>query len=213
MTHRLIAATVLAAAAALALTGCTVTTSGTPSAAPADGWSQYADDPAFTEDAGVTETPAPAAAPPTTERGALPLAFGETGRITYQVDGSVLAEFAVHGMKVHKGCDNRFIKPPAGMRPISIDITVNTHADPTGTTLQFLMFGQSWEYIAPDGTSFEASPGAGMSCDYNSPDLKPNRKYTETIWLLIPADAPTDGTGHMVWTPSSNVSFEWALTA
>jgi hypothetical protein len=119
-----------------------------------------------------------------------------------------MLEFAVQAIKSREGCQNPYSTEPPGMRPVTVDVVVNTKADPDGT-LQMITFGHGWEYIAPDGTSIDAT-GSAVPCEYDSPQLKPNRKYTATIWMWVPADAPTDGSGLLVWNPSfADLGYEW----
>jgi hypothetical protein len=55
---------------------------------------------------------------------------------------------------------------------------VNTKDDPDGM-LQIITFGHGWEHIASDGTSIDAV--STTPCEYDSPQLKPNRKYTAIL--------------------------------
>ena len=48
-----------------------------------------------------------------------------------------------------------------------------------------------------------------MACEYESIELRPNRKYAATVWMYIPKGATT---GHLVWNPViGNVGYEWDL--
>jgi hypothetical protein len=203
--------TVLVLGLVLAAAGCAAANDANPATPPT--WSQYAGegDPASREAASTAA--AQPAGPPVNDRGNIEKALGETGGLTNTSDDQVAMEFAVQAIKIHKGCAaNTYRTLPAGMKPISLDIVANTHDDPDNL-LQFVTVGHGWEYIAPDGTSFNANET--MSCTYESADLKPNRKYTVTVWLLVPADAPTDGTATLVWNPSPalGLGYEWKLTA
>lgn len=198
----------LAGGIALAAVACASPQPGEGSPDPT--WSQYA--PGETTSAAPTTDNRPRTVgqpggPPTNERGNIEKTLGQTGGLVNPSDGQMTLDFAVTGMRAHQGCSNQFMKPPEGFKPLSIDIVVNTYNDPDNQ-LASTMFGQGWEYISQDGTSFDATDQ--MSCEYNSPELKPNRKYTTTVWVLIPDDAQY---GYMVWDPSgTNFGYEWALT-
>lgn len=210
MTTRPILVAAVLAAAALALTGCATTTDATPPTPPT--WSQYAGDPASPEAANPQRPVAgEPGGPPLNARGNIEKALGQTGGLTNPSDGKVAMEFAVQKISLPKRCPAEYSTTPAGMRPVALDVVVNTKDDPDNI-LSMVTIGNSWEYLAPDGTSINATEW--MGCEYDSPQLRPNRKYTATVWVWVPADAPTDGTAALVWNPSrAGLGYEWKLTA
>lgn len=213
MITRIIRTAALAALTLGIVTACGAQAADAPQPEP---WSQYAtSSPAATPAAPAPANPGrPAAAgepggPATNERGNLEKEIKQAGALLSPSTGQPAFEFAVQAITFPKGCPNKYSTVPDGMRPVAVDMTINTKDDPD-RVLTTTPLGYGWEYLAPDGTSINTTEQ--MPCEYNTPDMKPNRKYTTTVWLWIPKDAPTDGTASLAWTPAGvGNGYEWKL--
>lgn len=156
----------------------------------------------------VFVTPTPTAHPvygdqTVNERGNRTKAIGQPSAITAD-DGSIVMDFAITKISAITNCSNK----AANGRFLLLNISVNTHADPTGLLPQ-IPVSSDWEFIAPDGTSTPANTNEAYVCraeqgPYN--DLRPNRKYSGVIVLDVPS-----GAGVAAWSAGGSTGWEWPV--
>ncbi|MCW0215227.1 MAG: hypothetical protein OJJ54_17865 [Pseudonocardia sp.] len=182
------------ALAALALAGCSNTAPPAPAAAPITV-------------APTTQAPAGFGASTPTERGALPKALGQHAGLTDDSTGAVIADFAVTAI-APASCNAGASKPQNG-RFLALTIEATTKSDPNNVLANMQSFGSPWEFVAADGRSTQADNSAAAMCHYDAPVLKPNRSYTSTVVVDVPAGTA----GVLVFDPARNGGWEWSIAA
>jgi hypothetical protein len=157
----------------------------------------------------VFATPSPTAHPvygdqTVNERGNRTKAIGQPSAITAE-DGAVVTDFAITKIGP-ANCSNK----AANGRLLLLNVSVNTHADPTGL-LQQIPMGSGREFITPDGTSTPASTDEASVCRAEQGpyiEFRSNRKYAGVVVLDVP-----QGAGVVAWAAGGASGWEWPVAS
>lgn len=196
-----------AACAALVLAGCaSPATPGATSAAPTA--------PVVTPVPTDSPTPSPSPTLPRSARGNLIKKVGQAGSLKLE-NGQQMMSFVVSKISVDAACTSPYAKPAENGHFLTLKISVETTAALAQDINQFVWFGgQSWKFIASNGTTYNGSldTSAAYMCIQDAERLPakigPAEKVTGTLVLDVPA---TSGT--LVFDSASGGGWEWTFPA
>lgn len=165
-----------------------------------------------------TSEPPPATAPlvatpdpsPFNERGNQVAQFGDPVVIMSPESDQPLVTFTLGTPTAFPQCDDPRNGPYfPDSKFIQMPLNVETSADPQGV-LSRVNLMMDWEYVAPDGTSVQASTGSSRACHWEGgQELRPSRKYDYSAFLLEVPNASAGG--YIILHTAGGNNWEWQL--
>jgi hypothetical protein len=176
MNTRSSALLALAAASALAVTGCARPSTTAGSSEP---------ELPTTSVSTAASTSAPPATPKTNERGFLPKTLGQTSGLTGPNDTSI-ASFSIDKVTVDPPC-SEFGSPPDSGHTLLVDVRVATTTDQDAAEQLSYLFGTGFVEIGKDGVTRPTQVGFCTEAMNSLPStFGLNQKFAGQIELVVP---------------------------